>query len=103
MADTQDQGQAEQQAQADAQQAPATAPDLTIADLTNLRSVIDVAAQRGAFRAAEMSAVGAVFNKLNSFLEAVYPQQLPPSPGVTDGVQQPDPQAQAPAQAPAAQ
>jgi len=69
------------------QQAPAT-PELTIADLTNLRAVIDVASQRGAFRAAEMSAVGAVFNKLNSFLEAVYPQQLPPSEGKEDGVKQ---------------
>lgn len=68
-------------------QAP-QAPELTIADLTNLRAVIDVASQRGAFRAAEMSAVGAVFNKLNSFLEAVYPQQLPPSEGVQDGVKQ---------------
>jgi hypothetical protein len=71
------------------QQQPAGNPELTISDLTNLRSVIDVAAQRGAFRAAEMAAVGAVFNKLNSFLEAVYPQQLPPSEGVQDGVKQP--------------
>lgn len=86
MADTQDQGQA----QAADQQAPAANPELTIADLTNLRSVIDVAAQRGAFRAAEMQAVGTVFNKLNTFLEAVYPQSLPPSEGVADGVQQPD-------------
>lgn len=70
-------------------QQPAQAPELTIADLTNLRAVIDVAAQRGAFRAAEMAAVGAVFNKLNSFLEAVYPQQLPPSEGKEDGVKQP--------------
>lgn len=75
---------------AGAQQAqqPAGNPELTIADLTNLRAVIDVAAQRGAFRAAEMAAVGAVFNKLNTFLEAVYPQQLPPSEGVEDGVKQ---------------
>jgi len=87
MADTLDQGQAEQQAPAGTE-APAAAPELTIADLTNLRSVIDVAAQRGAFRAAEMSAVGAVFNKLNAFLEAVYPQQLPPSEGTPDGVKQ---------------
>ncbi len=71
------------------QQPQAQAPELTIADLTNLRSVIDVAAQRGAFRAAEMAAVGTVFNKLNSFLEAVYPQQLPPSEGKEDGVKQP--------------
>ena len=87
MADTQEQGQAQE-----AQQ-PAANPELTIADLTNLRSVIDVAAQRGAFRAAEMSAVGAVFNKLNTFLEAVYPQQLPPSEGVQDGVKQDEPAA----------
>ena len=59
----------------------------------HLHSVIDVAAQRGAFRAAEMSAVGAVFNKLNTFLEAVYPQQLPPSEGVQDGVKQDEPAA----------
>lgn len=72
-----------------APQQPAQAPELTIADLTNLRAVIDVAAQRGAFRAAEMAAVGTVFNKLNSFLEAVYPQQLPPSEGKEDGVKQP--------------
>jgi hypothetical protein len=80
----------EQQAQAEGQ---APAPELTIADLTNLRAVIDVAAQRGAFRAAEMAAVGAAFNKLNSFLEAVYPQQLPPSEGVADGVKQEAPAA----------
>ena len=92
MADTQDQGQALAQ-QVGQQQAPAANPELTIADLTNLRSVIDVAAQRGAFRAAEMSAVGAVFNKLNTFLEAVYPQQLPPSEGVQDGVKQDEPAA----------
>jgi len=85
MADTQ-----EQQAPAGTE-APAANPELTIADLTNLRSVIDVAAQRGAFRAAEMSAVGAVFNKLNTFLEAVYPQQLPPSEGTPDGVKTEEP------------
>jgi len=90
-----DQGQVQQGAPVGGGEAPAQAtPELSIADLTNLRSVIDVAAQRGAFRAAEMEAVGAVFNKLNKFLEAVYPQQLPPSPGVADGVQQPAPAAQ---------
>ena len=73
---------------AQAGQAPAGNPELTIADLTYLRAVIDVAALRGAFRAAEMAAVGTVFNKLNTFLEAVYPQQLPPSEGVQDGVKQ---------------
>jgi len=54
--------------------APAT-PELTIQDLGNIRSIIDVAAQRGAFRAAEMGAIGATFNKLNDFLNAVAPPQ----------------------------
>lgn len=50
-------------------------PELTIQDLGNLRAIIDVAAQRGAFRAAEMEAVGNSFNKLNNFLNAVAPAQ----------------------------
>ena len=54
--------------------APAATPDLTIQDLGNLRAIIDVASQRGAFRATEMAAVGTTFNKLNDFLNAVAPQ-----------------------------
>jgi hypothetical protein len=46
------------------------APDLTIADLNSVRAIIDVACQRGAFKAPEMELVGKTFNKLNSFLEA---------------------------------
>ena len=48
-------------------------PELTVQDLGNLRAIIDVAAQRGAFRAPEMEAVGSAFNKLNNFLNAVTP------------------------------
>jgi hypothetical protein len=48
-------------------------PELTIQDLGNLRAIIDVASQRGAFKAAEMQAVGSAFNKLNDFLNAVSP------------------------------
>ena len=48
-----------------------TAPDLNINDLSALRSILDVASQRGAFKAAELEAVGKIYNKLNSFLEAV--------------------------------
>lgn len=48
-------------------------PELTIQDLGNLRAIIDVASQRGAFKAAELQAVGAAFNKLNDFLNAVTP------------------------------
>lgn len=50
-----------------------TVPELTVQDLGNLRAIIDVAAQRGAFRAPEMEAVGSAFNKLNNFLNAVTP------------------------------
>lgn len=49
----------------------AAAPDLNINDLAALRSILDVASSRGAFKAAELEAVGKIYNKLNSFLEAV--------------------------------
>ena len=45
--------------------------DLNINDLAALRSILDVASSRGAFKAAEMEAIGKVYNKLNTFLESV--------------------------------
>jgi hypothetical protein len=45
--------------------------ELNLNDLAALRSIIDVATQRGAFKAAELESVGKIYNKLNSFLEAV--------------------------------
>ena len=45
--------------------------ELNINDLAAIRSIIDVASTRGAFKAAEMAAVGTVYNKLNTFLESV--------------------------------
>jgi hypothetical protein len=57
--------------QPDAAQTQAAAPDLNINDLAALRSILDVASQRGAFKAAELEAVGKIYNKLNTFLEAV--------------------------------
>jgi hypothetical protein len=50
-------------------------PELTVTDLQNIRSIIDIAATRGAFKANEMAAVGTVFNKLYIFLAAVVPAQ----------------------------
>ena len=47
--------------------------DLSIGDLRNLSTVIDVASTRGAFRANEMAMVGAVYNKLQAFLARVAP------------------------------
>lgn len=48
---------------------PAT--ELNISDLVAVKNIIEVASQRGAFKAAELEAVGKIFNKLNIFLEAV--------------------------------
>lgn len=50
-------------------------PELSIADLQNIRILVETAARRGAFSANEMSSVGAVFDRLNNFLNAVVPQQ----------------------------
>lgn len=62
---------------------PPQQPDLTITDLNNIRAVIDVAVRRGAFSASEASGVGAVFDKLNAFLNSVNPPKQgdqPPAP-----------------------
>jgi hypothetical protein len=60
-----------------ATQAPAGA-DLSIGDLKNLATIIDVASTRGAFRANEMATVGVMFNKLQAFLAKVAPQETKP-------------------------
>ena len=54
---------------------PADAPQLNIQDLQNLRAVVDLALRRGAFGGAEASSVGAVFDRVNTFLNAVAPAQ----------------------------
>lgn len=67
--------------------APAGAPigdqpvgGLSIGDLRNLATIMDVASTRGAFRANEMATVGLLYNKLNQFLTKVAPQgQTEPS------------------------
>jgi len=43
---------------------------LSLNELAALANIINVASQRGAFKAAEMSAVGAVYDKLNAFVSA---------------------------------
>lgn len=52
-------------------------PDLNISDLAALRSIVEVASQRGAFKAAELESVGKVYNKLTTFLESVTKQKEP--------------------------
>jgi hypothetical protein len=61
----------EQVQEAPAQEEQQAAPDLNISDLVALRSIVDVASQRGAFKANELEAVGKTYNKLNTFLESV--------------------------------
>ena len=51
-------------------------PDLTVQDLQAIKSIIDVASQRGAFTPNEMMTVGQTYNKLEQFL-AVVSQQNP--------------------------
>lgn len=65
---------AENQAKEAAQQPQAPqqpSADLNISDLVAIKSILEVASQRGAFKAAELEAVGKTFNKLNTFLESV--------------------------------
>lgn len=64
-------------------------PQLSISDLQNLRAVVDLAVKRGAFGAAEASSVGAVFDRLNTFLEALaqQPQQQDETAGETPAAQ----------------
>jgi hypothetical protein len=47
---------------------------ITIADLDAIKNIIDLASTRGAFRGAELSQVGTIYDKLTVFLEAVIAQ-----------------------------
>lgn len=49
--------------------------DLTIQDLATMKSIIELASDRGAFKPGEMAAVGIVYNKLEIFLKTVEEQQ----------------------------
>ena len=67
------------------EQAPAAdqGPELTINDLNALKSIIDVASQRGAFKPNEMMTVGQTYSKLEAFLSAVAQSQ--PAQGSAQG------------------
>lgn len=71
MTDKVEQPQTEEQTQAGAQEG---GPDLNIQDLSAMKSIIDVASSRGAFKPAEMQMVGQTYNKLSAFLDAVAKQ-----------------------------
>ena len=65
--------QPQAQGQAQAPQPDPTA--LSIGDLKNLSTILDVASTRGAFKANEMAGVGFLYNKLQAFLAKVAPQE----------------------------
>ena len=65
----------EQTAPDAAEAAAADGSQLTIADLQALASVIDIAVRRGAFGAGEVTEVGAIFDKLSSFLAVIAAQK----------------------------
>jgi hypothetical protein len=48
--------------------------NINVTDLIAIRDTINLAAERGAFKAEEMLGVGTVYAKLNNFLEAVIAQ-----------------------------
>jgi len=48
---------------------------INLSDLGLLAQIVDLATQRGAFRANELSQVGTVYDKLNSFLSYIQAQQ----------------------------
>ena len=60
----------QQEAQAGAQQNN----DLNINDLNAMKTIIDIASSRGAFKPNEMMAVGQTYSKLTAFLEQVAKQ-----------------------------
>lgn len=63
------------------EQANADAGQLTINDLVAMKSIIDIASQRGTFKPNEMVVVGQTYNKLITFLESIKQQQQPQQEG----------------------
>lgn len=51
--------------------------NLSLQDLNGLLTIVDLASSRGAFRGAELTQVGAVYDKLFAFLKAVQESQNP--------------------------
>lgn len=44
---------------------------LDINDINRLLAIIDLASQRGAFRASELSQIGSIFDRVNAWLNVV--------------------------------
>lgn len=66
------------------EQAQPAAPELTLTDLANLRSIVEVAVRRGAFAANETTAIGATYDKINTFLNAAMPPKAEDQPAAAE-------------------
>ena len=64
-----------------------SAPTLGLNDLALMANVIQVTSDRGAIKANEMSAVGALYNKLVSFVNSNVPQPVAED---ADSIETPD-------------
>jgi hypothetical protein len=60
--------------QAQEVQQPDTSNQLTMNDLSAMKSIIDIASARGAFKPNEMIIIGQTYNKLTAFLDSVKQQ-----------------------------
>ena len=60
------------------------ATPLNINDLIVLRQITEVACARGAFRAEELTTIGSVYDKLNTWLLEIAPPQETESEGETN-------------------
>jgi hypothetical protein len=56
-------------------QADSVPESISLQDLQVLLQIVDLASSRGAFRGAELTQVGAIFDKLNAFLSFIAEQQ----------------------------
>jgi len=68
-----------------AEQQVQSQPELGIADLQNLKTLVEMAIRRGAFNPSEISSVGAVYDRVAAFLNAVAPAATPEA--ATEGEQ----------------
>lgn len=60
-----------------AEETQTEAPQITLVDLQNTLRIIDVAAERGAFKGGELTSIGSIRDKLAAFLEATLPKEEP--------------------------
>ena len=54
-----------------------TPPSMTINDIAFLVQIVEIVAQRGAFKADELSTVGAVYDKVKAFIANATPTAQP--------------------------